>query len=386
MTLLSTLLELNPYWQKPAIQTPKKAKESEEMRDWSQLPDDLIAYIVKQITAMDDYVRFGEVCRSWRLVTKNRENCGVNEPWLLLDCDGDDGICRFCSLTTTDIFYLHLPEVQETTECWGSPFGWLITMSVDYEIRLLNPLTRVQIDLPPPPLKYLNLNNTLPSSFSILENAVLSSSPSSSTSLNNCMVIALYKPSYELAFARLGDQTWTSVEGFEWNDSSRVVYFRDRLFTVDYDGNLQVCDVNSLHPNFTNFAQIPTTLMCMHVFYLVEICGELHAIVRIAGELDLEGHDVEREETFEVYKLDICTRNFTKLLNFDDHALLLGPNFCSSCPTTLSEFSGNCIYFVSSLMGNDKGIFIFDYNTKELGLLDSAPELCNLPWVTPCLW
>ncbi|KAF8412282.1 hypothetical protein HHK36_000243 [Tetracentron sinense] len=114
----------------------------------------------------------------------------------------------------------HMLPKAHGKRCWGSQ-GWLITFSIDLNISLLNPLTRVQIQLPP--------HRTFKDHYKICEDdeecnytpaemqkvyickAIVSSSPSS-TSPSDYVVMVIHGPKIQLAFARPGDDAWTAIE------------------------------------------------------------------------------------------------------------------------------------------------------------------------------
>ncbi|KAF6141662.1 hypothetical protein GIB67_001214 [Kingdonia uniflora] len=111
-------------------------------RECSQLPEDLIGNIAKWVSCIDDIVRFGVEARGKK--------------------------------------YL------------GSSFGWLFTIGLDIEIHLLNPITRVQIRLPPQsfPKQWEHFYYLAHLCQMSVSKVVLSTGPSVSTT--NCIAMTIY--------------------------------------------------------------------------------------------------------------------------------------------------------------------------------------------------
>lgn len=54
------------------------------MGNWSELQEDLLVLIAKRIAQFEDFVSFGGVCRSWRLVAvKKNFKASQQIPWLI---------------------------------------------------------------------------------------------------------------------------------------------------------------------------------------------------------------------------------------------------------------------------------------------------------------
>lgn len=119
------------------------------MVDWSSLPVELLGLIAKQLRFAQDYVRFGAVCKSWRWVILQRDGslCSLLPLLMLAEKEFND-LREFCCPFIDRMFKLYLPEIRGK-RCWGSSDGWLVTIGSDFQMCLLNPLTRKQILLPP---------------------------------------------------------------------------------------------------------------------------------------------------------------------------------------------------------------------------------------------
>lgn len=177
-------------------------------------------------------------------------------PWLLLPYDphlkeGDYASLRFFyDMSNFQMHQINLPETCGKQYC-GSSQGWLV-LEDGPEISLLNPITRVQMQLPS--------INALPkiwgasgiesedarSQFGILhsrygykegtgpiiQRIILTSSP---TLDPDCVVMALFKSIWGLAFCRIGDESWTLFEAPAQNGIGH------RLIDATYHNGLFYC-------------------------------------------------------------------------------------------------------------------------------------------------
>ena len=179
-----------------------------------------------------------------------------------------------------------------------------------------------------------------------------------------------------------------------------------------------ICDIYRSHRP-TLLVHGPVGKSEVNNYYLVEIAGELHFVTR--GYSYEEGnkkcHECESfkqswecehmqpggsqhmptTDHFVVYKLDLCTKEFTELESFEDHALFVGTNSSFSISVAGHPgFKGNCIYFTDDhdavkryiKFGRDMGIF--DYKDKMVKPFyfgpDTLSEYCPPTLFTPNLW
>ncbi|KAL0359627.1 UNVERIFIED_CONTAM: hypothetical protein Sangu_0812100 [Sesamum angustifolium] len=119
------------------------------MADWSKLPYDIIHKVATYLMAVEDFLAFSAVCRSWRSVYVAKQwHQSPQVPWLMLSGIENDSFRSFISLYRNKVYNSELPEV-DGRRCWGSSSGWLVTVGNDLDIRLHNPFTRVSVNLPP---------------------------------------------------------------------------------------------------------------------------------------------------------------------------------------------------------------------------------------------
>ncbi|PIA42712.1 hypothetical protein AQUCO_02000279v1 [Aquilegia coerulea] len=210
--------------------------------DWLKLPCDIIEDILNRLVDIDDYVRFGVVCKSWQYVKQaNKRN--QFSPWLLLpegeintqDLDNHNNyhMRNFFSLSSRKTLYLNLLETRGR-RCFGSPFGWLFTIGLDLYIHLINPLTRIQISFPSQPtfqyqyechIEPRDMHRIFISRFAISSNTL-------STDQGNCVVMVIYSQFRKLAFARPGDVSWTAIENPINESHKDVISFKGHFYAV----------------------------------------------------------------------------------------------------------------------------------------------------------
>ncbi|KAF3657190.1 hypothetical protein T459_00930 [Capsicum annuum] len=148
------------------------------MRNWQELPHDLIATIAKRVKVSEDFIAFGAVCTSWRIAAiKENFDDALNSPQvpLLMLPDKGDGYREFYSLSKEKVSRVFLPEAKGLLGIFPLK-GWLCTLSYTGEMNLLHPFSRTSIQLP-------SLNDLLTLSgdewsWHGIDQAILSASPS----------------------------------------------------------------------------------------------------------------------------------------------------------------------------------------------------------------
>ncbi|XP_042485859.1 putative F-box protein At5g55150 isoform X3 [Macadamia integrifolia] len=218
---------------------------------WSELPEEFLEIIARRLTCLFDYVQFGAVCQSWHSTMVNmHQHLTFWDPWLMLPEKEDKSMIRsFYILSKRNIFELKLPEAH-AKRCIGSSKGWLVMVDVSLSIQLLNPYTRVQVQLPHQ-MTFQDQNNFAQGytseelrDFFILK-VVLSSSPSNPDYIS----IAIYSDWGKLAIARSGDEVWTTIPS-EWFAFTDVIYYKEQFYAINWNGEVVSCDVGA-HPKTT---------------------------------------------------------------------------------------------------------------------------------------
>ncbi|KAF6144399.1 hypothetical protein GIB67_024626 [Kingdonia uniflora] len=415
----------------------------------SELPVELLEVIAELVLSFDDFallsaikdvIRFGGVCKSWHSATllfQKKYPCYFP----LLQKDGgfpllmltetlgkeydiieypDLSIRKFFSLYDNKVYTLNLPEAHGR-HCWGSPYGWLITFGIDLQIHLLNPITRLQIPLPSQStFRHQHCDCTRRNLFiSYIAKAVLAP---------QLIVMAIHTYTRRLAFAKPGDKAWTTLgnedkcgsKGWatlgneDYGKYSDLIYFKDHFFAVTNKGFVRYCDISGPNPIVIDFAAPPyrPTFNALERFYLVEISGELHMVVRLVNRYLVKPryyHHNLSTTFIEVYKMEslYTTSKWVRLQTLGDHAIFIGNNLSFSI--LASNYPGckrGCIYYTddyqaqygSQILGRDRGIFNLEkenieplYSGSETDLIneadDDALSIYSPPlWITPTVY
>uniref|UniRef100_A0A5B6ZKT9 F-box domain-containing protein n=1 Tax=Davidia involucrata TaxID=16924 RepID=A0A5B6ZKT9_DAVIN len=385
------------------------------MADWSRLPSELVREIANQLGAVEDFVAFLMVCSSWRSAAPKQEwNPRVPQlPWLILaESNGSE------SETTTRGFYnlgrnkrydLNVPETHGR-RCWGSEIGWMFTVGMDLQTHLFNPLSHVQISLPP-----LTTFEKHPYTFDFEEEkppypdwirtrfvrraCVINGNRSAPfVTANNIVVMAIYGDNSYLALAKPGYESWVSLQDDGNARFHDIVCFKDQIFGIRLDGTLVLCEIEGPDPPKTSDFALPhEEVDGWESIYLVEsAAGELLMVLR----LNLMVEDYEqcyKTDGFDVYKFDFSTRKWTELLDLGDQTLFLGANYSMSFTASDLNCKANSIYFADDNWffwhkwegggGHDMGICNMEAMTSEPFYLgdDSRSHFSPPTWVMPRL-
>jgi hypothetical protein len=290
--------------------------------DWSNLPKDILEAVSKKITSVADYLRLRAVCTPWRsALSPASRHLPPQPPWLLLPYDphlkeGNDASVRFFyDMSTFQIRKINLPQTCGKQYC-GSSLGWLV-LEDGPEISLLNPITKVQMQLPS-----LNVLPTIwvgsgvgsedirsqfdiwPSRFGykegtgpIIQRIILTSSP---ILVPNCIVMALFKSNWGLAFCRIGDESWTLFEAPAQNGAWY------RLIDATYHNGLFYCfsfdEVKVYDLKDTTFKVLKIIIPLEQAdYHLIE--GEIEELLLVAQHR--APHGLCKRYAFSIYKLGI---------------------------------------------------------------------------------
>ncbi|WRX11711.1 Domain unknown function DUF295 - like 4 [Theobroma cacao] len=200
-----------------------------------------------------------------------------------------------------------------------------------------------------------------------------------------------------LAFAKPGDQAWTQIPFTSLLDD--VNYFNGNFFAVSSMGQLFLFeDLNGPAPKVVEFAAPPPIDEPRDKKYIVDLGGHLCMMSRLQfpNEVSYDSGKVERvnsTEDFDIFKLDMHTKNWERILSLGDHSLFLGN--CSTFSVLAADHPGckpNCIYFTDDnpyyytrVSVSDIGIYNCDIR-EDVDYIDDdeVPDLLNS--FSPPLW
>ncbi|XP_043704443.1 F-box protein At2g26160-like [Telopea speciosissima] len=364
------------------------------MGNWSELCDDILGLIVDRFLAIEDIVRFGAVCRTWRSVSAEKWRFSIAYPWLMLAEKEDSDNRGFYSLATQMVYHLNLPKARGR-RCWSS-CGWLITFGFDWEIDLLNPFSGDKIQLPPQPKPENDFPTELCLHRIFLRKVILSSRPNKTTPCEDdekCVVMAIITGCKTLSFLRLGDEVWTPIDSKGIDD---VIYFNGQFYAIDATGKVWMVDISSPQPKMIEFAEPGDDINIYAYFYLVESAGELFMLARdlYEGEGD-QLMRIHETDGFDVYKFNFDNRKWMEVKSLDNRALFVGANTSFAIfPSNHLQCEPNCIYYTDDYPqglkeggGNDMGVFRLE--TEEIDDHYVGPDILSrisTPlWICPFL-
>ncbi|KAL5729108.1 SWR1-complex protein 3 [Ranunculus cassubicifolius] len=196
--------------------------------------------------------------------------------------DDEEGIRGFYIISSNKILNLKLPT--QGRRCWGTPYGWLITMGLDLKINIFNPLSGVQLSLPPQPTFQHQLDScSWPRRVCriFIRKIALASNLCStfpSTLDQGTVAMAIYGIRNYLAFASPRDKVWTCLDGPQ--QVQDIIFFNDHFYVVSFQGVLRVCELGTAHPSAVAIASLPDCCR-NYPLYLIVLSGELHLVERI---------------------------------------------------------------------------------------------------------
>ncbi|KAK2978943.1 hypothetical protein RJ640_008724 [Escallonia rubra] len=316
----------------PCSNTANAIREKESvttMADWSEIPEDLLRAIADPAGAAKDFLPFS--------VEENREASLPSLPWLMLFPKRVDfHSIPFYSLHNK-LYDVALPaETNNPTRCWGSPRGWIIAHGSDTVIRLINPLTQLEIPFP-----------SLPPDKSHFHKARVFERPNVTHS-SEILVVIIFCDRYTdfrggVGIAGPGDEGWTLLEDQEIDRLEDMICFEDRVYGVRTDGTLVLCEVDGPKPKASNFAPPPRKVgVTFDMFNLIESEGDLLMVLAVEYK--------RQAKSFEVYKFEMDTKQWTGLKDLGNRALFVSDTNYSMSVTVADgvRWRSNCIYCTGS--------------------------------------
>nr|CAB3483178.1 unnamed protein product [Digitaria exilis] len=289
------------------------------------LGDGPAGLIAELVLANDvaDYVRFRAVCQPWRRCSPDPRVCGLDDRflprrWIMLDkaISASTRCHRFLNISTGESIRMDLPELDDHRCLALTPEGLILLLhEPTLVVRLLNPLTRQLIDLPP-------VTTLLTED----ERAMLSMGEMSLEVYGiglvddaSSMAVAVYfSDPRVLVVAKPGDDAWA------------VVYNGTLYSTVSSAGRFYCCigiDVMMLdmdqQPRLLMAAENSNSIrfsQMAHSVHLVDNAGELMLVHRLTCHDSQNNH----KRKYEVYKVDLDAGALVPAKSFDGRAVFMG--------------------------------------------------------------
>ncbi|WOK98432.1 F-box protein [Canna indica] len=242
-------------------------------------------------------MRSAAVCASWSAAVRELRSHRLHfrhlSPWLMFSGSGDENssVASVISLSDQGVFTIPIPDPPMRDRfCIGSSHGWLIAANQQSDLQMLNPITGVQIDLPPvatidhiepigdqqgcisgylvhgvhgnPPLDF-GLEDLR---FYLYWKAILSSDPSQ----GDYTVVLIQDLHRRLSFARAGDNKWTTLSTSPLYFDA--IFYKSKLYTVTEQTQRRF--------DFTYLVRSPS--------------DELLQVARLKDDVDTDGDDYNK--------------------------------------------------------------------------------------------
>ncbi|KAL5726896.1 hypothetical protein ACHQM5_000141 [Ranunculus cassubicifolius] len=279
------------------------------MADWSEIPGHLLVAIARKLEFKPDHLLFTAVCSPWRSLglETRRQLCHQICPVRLVipgeikesqtrNCvepvAGDDG---YITYSHNKIPAKQLSVPHQSYVC-GSGLGWLVLIDDNFDMKLFNPLSSQEFDLPS--------SKTLPPAEEgwtefckyYVDRAIISVDPTISTPPQTTVLLIYSGSAQRLAFCRLGDKEWTPIESSERGAYDNVLHYKEKFFAVRDPGYIDIVYIDVDHQTVNPYVAEPDSETCSWPRYLVECEGKLFLVVRII-EFDDDDDEVSDDES-----------------------------------------------------------------------------------------
>ncbi|CAL1403913.1 unnamed protein product [Linum trigynum] len=278
---------------------------AEDLKDWSELGEDLLLMIGQRLISLDDIIRTRAVCNPWRraLRAEQLRRFSPSSHWLMLPyctsdnmnmstpisrrtsspdvdlaipsigCKGSETCRCFFDVVLHQFHHIEFPRHLCNKTCRGSTMGWLCmvgdTPGYDPEKLRLEYLLR---DYP---------GFTVSRGKKSMEKQyIMRVAMSAEPTTEECIVMAIrVNAGHRLAFCRPAEieAGWIFVPHVEEDGiPSRIsyvdmVFWKDQFYALDFYGKVLVCDfsANSHYPTLSYFISPGAFSMCETLYLVV---------------------------------------------------------------------------------------------------------------------
>ncbi|KAH7658651.1 F-box domain-containing protein [Dioscorea alata] len=345
------------------------------MADYANLPKDTLQEITKFLS-FSDYIKFGAVCSQWYDMAKERHQFFQKQlPWLLFF---DNNSPKLFDPSEEKVYQIEIPELQGR-RCVSSSHGWLITIDLNVNLNLLNPLSKAQVKLPKLPFDTSNdrsrnhnecfwLATPEERRDQFVYKAVLSTDPCKG---NDYIVMVIYYAHFKLAFWRPGDLTWTMINSDFYLED--IIWCSGAFYVVGSSN--QVCLVElGMDNKLIKISSQDTFYFQGLEKYLVDFMGDLILVFKDYFYNNENGTEDDSNEgnydngyrtgNFILFKLDRKDKKFIELKDINGYILILGSNQAVLIPTIdlVDKTKDNLIFFSDDFM----------HGSHKYGYIDSG--------------
>ncbi|XP_021757471.1 uncharacterized protein LOC110722509 [Chenopodium quinoa] len=370
------------------------------MRDWGNMPKDIVTKIVEHVEFYEDYETLLKICSNWRSAGKEASlrgyaNANATEsmhtlPWLMLRQKQSSMSHRLYSFSKRMVRLISLPAELNYKKPMLSSRGWLLVLSKTKQVSILNPFSGAIIELPI--LKLWNTNHIDFRDFdwhrTILNRFILSADPSTSSDFVVFLSVSFSAGTDNLASnlvfwrnnrgagACSGDgHGWIHVRdplvplgpilpdypyhtqlflSFYCTD---LTFYQGEFYGVNIFGMFVKFETAKGNPHFHVVAVIDGHVPNMLTYddnetawfhYLVESSGKLLVIRQVTRQeiTTSKRRHIFRFQTirFEVFELNVMAGELNEVSSLGNRTIFLGLNSSFSVESSRG-FKPNCIYY-----------------------------------------
>ncbi|OIV98534.1 hypothetical protein TanjilG_12120 [Lupinus angustifolius] len=360
----------------------QRKKRRNENQDWSSLPLEIVELICKGLT-ITDQLHIGSVCKPWLFCTTNKFNIWVPEtPWLIENSDRSSQFLFFNN-TYQKVYRIYKPfRSLHGSSIVGSFRGWLFIRN-KAKIFILNPLSRIQVELPLitsigffPPKPFDSIGMPIPIAFAI-----------STCHKFNPITIIMVTFTGDLAWCNVGDKSWKSYRS-EHSRYGNIIFYNHKIYAITQDGS----NVDIFKPNNESLVLLNSTAHSTNPnidtklirVYLVECGGKVFVVKRFLSEI------MSLTTTFVILEVVQESCNTPKLVHansLEDHILFVADNSIESvhskhCP----RLKNNCIYYTDYSINFRTGVGLWEFSVTARTMtkmpFSGTQFLCPC-WVLP---